>query len=169
MKRDLRVTLEAICTLPEGGEVQAITASGHVIGECATADARRQFLWDRRIGDPFDSYVAFREQTHALYVSEDGAHVAYVAGRGDAELVGRDDAEDPPVIGVSASVRPTFGGPHLAYEVEMAGGDYELILDGRSVATSLAAVAVASRPCEPCGSAQVGDVNPLGQAPRLQA
>lgn len=149
MSAEMDFTIETVCSLPPGCGADGVTADGHVFAFCAGDDGRLRFFWDGAPGEPFDSLGELRDKSAAVYVSDDGAHIAYMGVRGESQFVGRDDTEDPAFATLSRSVPPTFsgGGRHLAYGAHLSGGDYRLILDGVAVGTeSLAPTAAVFSP-----------------------
>ena len=132
MCAEMDVTIEPVCSMPPGCAADAVTTDGHVIAFCLTDDNRLRFVWDGVPGEPFDALGELRDKSTAVFVSDDGAHVAYMAVRGESNFVGRDGTEDPPFAMLSRSVPPTFGGGgrHLAYGAQIAEDEHRLILDG---------------------------------------
>jgi hypothetical protein len=135
MTAEMVVRTEPVCSLPPGCGIDAITADGHVVAFCHGEDGRITFFWDGSPGQPFDGLLKLRDESPAIFSSDDGAHLAYVGSRHGRTFVGRDGREDPPFEGFSRSVPPTFGGGgrHLAYGADVADGDYRLIVDGEPV------------------------------------
>jgi hypothetical protein len=122
--------------LPPGGTPEAMTSDGHAIGFMETGDGGMRAFWDGEGSAPFDGFVMMRDETRAVFVSGDGAHVAFVAGRDGRQSVVRDGREDPPVDIFSGSVPVVFsaGGVHHAYG-GMVDGEVRLIVDGTVVST----------------------------------
>lgn len=109
----------------------AVTSDGHVVTFHPLGDDGWVFCWDGQPGEPF-ALGQLRDGTAAIFASPDGAHLAYMATRGDSVFVGHDDHEEGPYETVSRSVPPVFspGGAHLAYGA-MRAGRFRLILDGQ--------------------------------------
>jgi hypothetical protein len=130
-----RISVEPVCTLPPDAAGSKVTEDGHVITFCQQEDGKVRFCWDGVCGEPFDSIRKLRDESFAIFASQDGNHIAYVGVRGDSVFVGRDGREDPAFESVSQSTPPVFGGggAHLAYSAKPAGGGYRLILDGSPV------------------------------------
>jgi hypothetical protein len=126
--------LETVCSMPEGCNAFAATADGHVAAFWPQSDGRLRFVWDGVAGDPFDGLVEMRDKSAAIFVSPDGAHLAYVGLRGGRGFVGRDGGEDASFGDFSRSVPPVFShdGGHLGYGV-IVGDDGRLVLDGQIV------------------------------------
>jgi hypothetical protein len=149
MSAEMQVNVETLCSMPPGCGVDAVTADGHSFAFCQDSTEQFQFMWDGVAGEPFDVVDMLRDETAAIYPSDDGAHVAYVGLRGEQQFVGRDGIEDQPFEAISHSVPPTFvgGGRHLAYGAHVPGGDFRLVLDGVPVGSgSLAPMAVVFSP-----------------------
>lgn len=142
------VEADRIGSLPEGCSATAVTSSGHVVAFCPASDDHFRFVWDGAAGEPFQ-LQRMRDKTEAIFVSPDGAHIAYSAGRGDWLFVGRDEREGPRLHALSRSVPPTFdeAGRHLAYGGTVEGGDsFRLILDDEPTGGRLAPIQPAFSP-----------------------
>jgi hypothetical protein len=125
-------TVERVGSLPPGCTADVVTADGHILAFCHGEDGRLRFLWDGVAGQPFDGLGELRDKSPAVFVSDDGAHVAYMALRGETAFVGRDDDEEAPFESLSRSVLPAFDhrGRHLAYGAQVNAHEHRLIVDG---------------------------------------
>ena len=130
------LTVEPVCSLPEGCNDWGATNDGHVFATCPTADGRLVFVWDGVAGASFDRIAQLRDESQAAFASPDGNHFAYVGIRGDRLFVGRDGIEDPPIEDFTRSVPVTFDrrGTHVAYGAKL-GGTFRLVLDGEPIGT----------------------------------
>lgn len=135
MTSEMRVTVETVCSMPPDCIAASVTADGHFFAFYVDADGHLRFSWNGDVGDPFDELGDLRDKSPAIFVSDDGAHIAYMGIRDAKLFVGRDGTEDEPFEAISRSVPPTFGGGgcHLAYGAHLAGGEFRLILDGKPV------------------------------------
>ena len=142
-QRGVDFAVEPLFTLPEGCTPDAMTRSGHGFTVVELDDELVRVYWDGNGGEPFQGLTEQRDETTAIFVSDDHEHVAYVGERDGMFFVGRDGHEDPPVEAFSRSVPPVFshGGVHLAYGADRflptTGGEpeFELILDGHPINT----------------------------------
>ena len=83
-------------TLLPGRHVDAVTSDGHAVSFWPRPNGGLRFAWDGRAEHPsFDRLGELRDGSPAVFVSADGAHVAYMAGRGESMFVGRDGGEGP--------------------------------------------------------------------------
>lgn len=126
--------VEARFSLPPGSTPDAITADGHGFTLFDLDDGRLQAFWDGNGGEPFDALMAKRDKTATIYISDDGAHVAFIGERDGRFFVGRDGSEEPPFEMLTNSVPPVFSqdGVHLAYGAGSID-DHRLILDGQEI------------------------------------
>ncbi len=128
--------VEKAFSMPFGLAPYACTADGHGISFQHVDDGRLRLVWDGRGGEPFDGLVESRDKSPAIVTSDDGAHIAYAAGRDGMVFVGRDNLEYPAFEAFTRSVPPVFshGGTHLAYGAGTSGV-FRLVVDGDVVST----------------------------------
>lgn len=127
--------VETAVTMPPGRPIDAVTADGHAVSFWPRPDGGMRFAWDGRAEHPpFDMLLELSDGSPAIFVSPDGCHVAYMAGRGESMFVGRDGGESPPCGDLTRSVPPVFSGDgaHLAHGAG-DGEEFHLILDGQRV------------------------------------
>jgi hypothetical protein len=127
--------VEAAVTMPPGRGVDAVTSDGHAVSFWPRPDGGLRFAWDGHAEHPpFDRLGELRDGSPAIFVSADGAHVAYMAGRDDRMFVGHDGGESPAYGDLTRSVPPVFSadGSHLAYGAG-DGEEFALIYDGQRV------------------------------------
>jgi hypothetical protein len=126
---------EAVVTLLPDRHLDAVTSDGHGISFWPRPNGGLRFAWDGRAEHPpFDRLGELRDGSPAVFASANGAHVAYMAGRGERMFVGHDGGESPAYGDLTRSVPPVFNsdGSHLAYGAG-DGGEFALVFDGQRV------------------------------------
>jgi hypothetical protein len=127
--------VEPAVTMPPSCQIDAVTSDGHAVSFWPEPNGGLRFAWDGRAEHPpFDQLGELRDGSPAVFVSADGAHVAYMAYRDGRMFVGRDGGESPAYADLTRSVPPVFNhdGAHLAYGAG-DGQEIQLILDGQRV------------------------------------
>jgi hypothetical protein len=127
--------VEPAVTMPPSRQIDAVTSDGHAVSFWPRPNGGLRFAWDGRAEHPpFDQLGELRDGSPAVFVSADGAHVAYMAYRDGRMFVGRDGGESPAYADLTRSVPPVLShdGSHMAYGAG-DGEEYHLILDGQRV------------------------------------